>query len=85
MPHPACCRRWQASLAGQGSAAPVHLRDQVAVGSPGRFEVVAAFGKLAAQLGVVLLQASDLLLEGADVGGCAEAGLMPCLLAEQLR
>ena len=49
-------------LAGQGLAPPVHLRDQVAVGGPGGFELVAAFGQLAAQFGVVLLQAGDLLL-----------------------
>lgn len=30
----------------------------------------------------MLLQSGDLQLKGADVWGCAETGLVPCLLAE---
>jgi hypothetical protein len=59
-----------AGIAGRpGSAVSVHLRDQVAVGGPGGFELVVAFGQLAAQFGVVLLQTGDLLLELAVVLG----------------
>ncbi len=71
------------ALAGQDLAPPVHLRDQVAIGGTGGFEFVAALGQHAAEFGVVLLQAGDLLLESADVRGCAEPGLLPCLLPEE--
>jgi len=37
-----------------GLPTPVHLRDPVAVGGMGGFEIVTALGKLAAQFGVAL-------------------------------
>jgi len=62
----------------------VELGHELAVGGPGRGEVVIAFGDLEAQVDGLLLEAVDLLAEGIDVGGCAEPGFAPCLLAERL-
>lgn len=41
-----------------------------------------AFFELKAQVGDVLFEMGDLLVEGVDVGGGAEAGLVPGPLAE---
>ena len=56
----------------------VELGHELAVGG----EVLVAFFELQAQVGGLLLEMADLLGEGVEVGGHAEAGLAPGLLAE---
>jgi hypothetical protein len=55
---------------------------EFAVRGAGGGEFVAAFLELLAQVGDLLFEVDDALLEGVDVLGCAEAGLVPGLLAE---
>jgi hypothetical protein len=62
----------------------VELCHELAVGGPGRGEVVIAFGDLEPQVDGLLLVVGELLIEGIDVGGRAEPGFAPCLLAERL-
>ena len=57
---------------------------QLAVGGAGGGEVLVAFVELQAQLDGLLFEVGDLLVEGVDVGGGAQPGLAPCLLAECL-
>ena len=61
----------------------VELCHELAVGGPGGGEVLVAFVELQPQIGVVLLEVADFLLEGVDVGGGTEAGFAPGLLAER--
>ena len=51
----------------------VELGYEVAVGGPGRGEVLVAFGELEAQVGGLLFEAGVFLLERVGVGGCAES------------
>ncbi|MFD1538731.1 hypothetical protein [Nonomuraea guangzhouensis] len=62
----------------------VELGHEFTVGGASGDEVVVAFFELEAQFYGLLLQMSDLLVEGVDVGGRAEPGLAPDMLAEQL-
>src|SRR5450756_1749028 len=62
----------------------VELGHEFPVGGAGGGEVVVAFFELQPQVGDLLFQAGDLLAEGVDVGGCAESGLAPGLVAECL-
>ena len=57
---------------------------ELAVGGAGGGEVFVAFGELQAQVDDLLLEPGDLLVEGVDVGGVAEPGLAPGVLAEGL-
>ena len=61
----------------------VELGHELAVGGPGRGEVLVAFGELEPQVGGLLFEVGDLLVEGVDVGGRAEPGFAPRLLAER--
>jgi len=60
----------------------VELGHELAVGGPGRGEVLVAFFELQPQVGGLLLEMADLLGEGVEVGGHAGPGLAPGLLAE---
>ena len=62
----------------------VELGHELAVGGPGGGEVLVAFLELEAQVDGLLLEMGDLLAEGIDVGGRAEPGFAPGLLAERL-
>ncbi len=62
----------------------VELGHELPVGGPGRGEVLVAFFELEAQVDGLLFEVGDLLAEGVDVGGGAESGLVPGLLAECL-
>jgi hypothetical protein len=62
----------------------VELGHELAVGGPGGAEFVVAFLTLEVQVGDLLLHVGDLVVEGVDVGGRAEAGLTPCLVVECL-
>ena len=62
----------------------VELGHEFPVGGPGRGEVLVAFLELEAQVDGLLFEVGDLLAEGVDVGGDAESGLAPGLLAECL-
>ena len=62
----------------------VELGHEFPVGGPGRCEVLVAFLELEAQVDGLLFEVGDLLAEGVDVGGDAEAGLVPGLLTECL-
>src|SRR5690349_19183900 len=55
---------------------------EFAVGRPGGGEVFLAFVELLTKVEVVLLELADALVEGVDVGGCAEPGLTPGLFTE---
>ena len=68
-------------MAGGG----VELGHELAVGCPYRGEVVAAFFELEAEVGGLLFEVGDLPGERVDVGGGAEPGFPPCLLAEGFR
>jgi hypothetical protein len=61
----------------------VELGHELAVGGAGGGEVVVAFLKPETQVDSLLLQVGDLLGEGVDIGGGAEPGLAPGLLAER--
>ena len=61
----------------------VELVDEFAVGGAGGPEVFVAFLQLEAQADELLLEVGDLLLEGVGVGGGAEPGFPPGLLAER--
>ena len=73
-------------LVGRGASAPacggVDLGHELAVGCAGCGELVAAFFELEAEVGGLLFEMGDLLAEGVDVGGGAEPGFLPGLLAE---
>jgi hypothetical protein len=71
-------RAGASATAGSG----VELGHELAVGCPCRGEVVAAFFELEAEIGGLLFEVGDLLGERVDVGGGAEPGFPPCLLAE---
>ena len=58
--------------------------DELAVGGARGGEVLVAFLELEPQVGDLLLEMDDLLVEGVDIGGGAEPGLAPGLLAEHL-
>ena len=58
---------------------------EFAVGGAGGGEVFVAFVELQTQVDDVLFELGDLLVEGVDVGGGAEPGLAPGVLAERLR
>ena len=62
----------------------VELGHEFAVGSPGGGEFLVAFFQLEPQVGDLLLEVGDLVAEGVDVGGRAEPGVAPGLLAEHL-
>ena len=66
------------------SCGGVELGHELAVGVPCRGEVLVAFFELQAQVNGLLLEVGDLLGEGIDVGGRAESGFAPGLLAERL-
>ena len=55
---------------------------ELAVGGAGGGEVLVAFLELQAQVDDLLFELGDLLVEGVDVGGGAEPGLAPGVLAE---
>ena len=62
----------------------VELGHEFAVSSPGGGEFLVAFFQLEPQVGDLLLEVGDLVAEGVDVGGRAEPGVAPGLLAERL-
>ena len=62
----------------------VELGHEFAVGSPGGGEFLVAFFQLEPQVGDLLLEVGDVVAEGVDVGGRAEPGVAPGLLAEHL-
>ena len=59
----------------------VELGHELAVGGARGGEVLAPFVELQAQFDGLLFQVVDLLVERVDVGGSAESGLVPGLLA----
>ena len=63
----------------------VELGHELAVGGPGGGEVFVAFFEPEAQVGGLLLKVADLLIEGVDVGGRAEPGFTPGLVAGAFR
>jgi hypothetical protein len=71
LPEPAGSASWR-----------VESGHQFAVGGAGGGEVLVAFLDLQTQVGHVLFEVCDLLVEGVDVGWRAEPGLAPDLLAE---
>jgi hypothetical protein len=62
----------------------VELGHELAVGYPGGGEFVVALAELEAQPGGLLFELGDLVVQRVGAGGCAEAGLLPGLLAERL-
>ena len=62
----------------------VELGHELSVGGTGSGEVFVAFFELEPQVEDLLFQVGDLLVEGVDVGGGAEPGLAPGLVAESL-
>ena len=60
----------------------VELGHELAVGCAGGGEVLVAFLELEAQVDGLLFEVGDLWLRAIDVGGDAEPGLAPGLLAE---
>ena len=63
----------------------VELGHEFAVGGAGGGELLVAFLELEPQVCGLLLELRGLLAEGIGVGGCAEPGFAPGLLAEGLR
>ena len=63
----------------------VELGHELAVGGPGGGEFFALFLELQAQVDGLLFEVDDLLVQGVDVGGRAESGFAPGLLAEGFR
>jgi hypothetical protein len=59
----------------------VEAGHELAVGGAGGGEIGVAFGELQAQVDDLLLESVELLVEGVDVGGCAEPGGVPGVLA----
>ena len=55
---------------------------EFAVGGTGGSEVLVAFVDLESQVDDLLFEVGDLVVEGVDVSGGAEAGLAPGLFAE---
>ena len=72
----AACHRWRGRRSLSWAMSPV--------GGPGRGEVLVVFFELEAQVDGLLFEMGDLLAEGVDVGGGAEPGLAPGLVAERL-
>ena len=68
---------------GHRSASSVEVGDQFSVGGSRGVQFVVAFLKLAAQVDDLLFEVGDPALELVDVGGSAEAGCAPGVLAEQ--
>ena len=62
----------------------VELGHELTVGGAGRGEVLVAFLELQAQVDGLLFEVGDLLAEGIGVGGRAEPGFAPGMLAERL-
>ncbi len=62
----------------------VELGHELSVGGAGGGEFAVAFFELDAPISGLLFQAGDRVVEGVDVGGCAEPGFAPGLLAECL-
>ena len=62
----------------------VELGHELTVGCPGRGEVLVAFLELETQVDGLLFEVGDRLAEGIDVGGRAEPGFAPGVLAERL-
>jgi hypothetical protein len=62
----------------------VELGHELAVGRAGGSEVFVVLFEMEPQVDGLLLEVSDLLAEGVDVGGGAEPGFAPGLLAEGL-
>ena len=60
----------------------VELGHELAVGGTGGVQVLVPFAELEAQVGGLLLEVDDFLVQDVDVGGRAEPGFTPCLLAE---
>src|SRR6266568_1534256 len=67
-----------------GPGCVVELGHELAVGSAGGGEFFAAFFELPPQIGNLLFQVVDLVVEGVDVGWGAESGLAPRLFAKSL-
>lgn len=65
-----------------GAAGSVDAGHELPVGGTSGSEVLVAFVELEAQVDDLLFETSNLVLEGVDVNGGAEAGLAPGLLAE---
>ncbi len=63
----------------------VELGHELAAGGPGGGEIFALFFESQTQVDGLLFQVDDLLVEGVDVGGRAESGFAPRLLAEGFR
>ena len=61
----------------------IELRHELAVGGTGSVEVLVPLGQAEPQVRCLLLKMGDLLLQGVDVGGGAEARFAPGLLAER--
>ena len=61
----------------------VEAGHEFTVGGAGGGEVVVAFGELESQVGRLLFEVGDLLVEGVDVGRGAEPGLAPGVFAER--
>ena len=68
-----------------GSVGVVELGHELAVGGAGGGEFFALFLEVQAQVDGLLFEVDDLLVEGVDVGGCAESGFAPGLLAKGFR
>ena len=67
------CNTCGASLSAACRGADVvELCHELAVGGAGCVEVLVAFVELELQVGCLLFEAGDFLVEGVDVGGCAE-------------
>ncbi len=60
----------------------VELGHELAVGGAGSVQVLVAFGELEPQVCCLLFEVGEFVLEGVDVGGGAEPGLAPGLVAE---
>ena len=68
-----------------GPVRVVELGYELAVGGPGGGKVFALLLELQAQVDGLLFQVDDLLVEGVDVGGRAESGFAPGVLAKSFR
>ncbi len=62
----------------------VELGHELAVGGAGSGEVVIAFFELQPQVGGLLLEVRDLLVESVDIGWGTESGLAPGMVTERL-
>ena len=66
-----------------GFRVAVDTGHQLAVGAAGGGEFVVAFVELDTEVGGLLFELGDLVVECVDVGGCTESRLLPGVLAEQ--